>query len=161
LFYTKKQLKLGFLLVLMCCIVCHSFIAQAALGKKSNSQVRLQPIIANGSDHSFFDTETMKYIKDPYRNAFILEVWIRTNDNNLNGGYNLTQYYLRLSPRQYQQMESIDYDKDLNMIESKKTIYSDNRWKDIIPESVADGWYHEVVKYAKENKIISKGSGKN
>lgn len=154
--YKLNQVKTGILFSLVCYIIFSSFSPQVADAKAS--RVRLQPVIVNGSDNTFFDTETVKYIKDPYRDVFILEVWIRTDDINLNGGYNLTQYYIRFEPRQYQQMQSIDYDKNSRIIEQSKEVYSDSRWKGVIPASIADAWYHQVFKYAKDNKIMSKRS---
>jgi hypothetical protein len=161
LLYKLNQLRIGLLLGLICYIILSLFIVQVSYAKAKDVRVRLQPIIVNGADNTFFDTETLKYIKDPYRNVLLLETWIRTDDTNLKGGYNLTKYYIRLESRQYQQMQSIDYDNNAKVIEQSKPIYSDSRWKEIIPESIADAWYHQVIKYVKDNKIISKRSVPN
>lgn len=154
--YQAKQLRIGILLSLICYIVFSSFVTQVAHAKTKEPYLRLQPVIANGCDKTFFDAETIKYIKDPYREVYILETWIRTDDANLKGGYNLTKYYLRLEPRQYQKIQSIDYDKNGKVIEQNKDVYTDSRWQVIIPESIADSWYHQVFKYVKDNKIFNK-----
>lgn len=159
--YTGKQLGIGILVSLVCYITLSAFFVQVSYAKAKAPLVRLQPVIVNGSDNTFFDTETVKFIRDPYRGVPILEAWVRTNDMNLKGGYNLTKYYIRLEPRQYQQMQSIDYDVNAKIIEQNKDVYSDSRWKGIIPESIADAWYHQIIKYAKDYKLISKRSGIN
>jgi hypothetical protein len=108
-----------------------------------------------------FDTETIKYTKDPYRNEFLLDVWIKTLPDQDNGSYSLTHYLFRLKDREMMLLEQIEYGSSGEILYQSLNKYNAALWTQIIPETLAEKWYSALLKYAQINDVTLRKEYKN
>ena len=115
----------------------------------------------------YLDTETVRYIKDPYRDENLIDAWIKIVcepdgaaaeiKNRKSKGlstegydrlfYSVRRYYFRLKERQMQLMISRDFAIDGTQLEIQKYEYSAARWDDLAPSTLGDYWYGKVRGY--------------
>lgn len=117
----------------------------------SAQEKRYENIIYQGKIVSTFDTETIHYEKDPYRDELLIDVWIKTIPDQYSGSYSLSHYYFRQQKREFMLIRQLEYNGDNQIIGDYSITYDPNLWSTIIPETVSDQWYITTLKYAKEN----------
>lgn len=128
---------------------------------------RYLKITENAAYTYYLDTETVRYIKDPYLEEKLIDVWIkivceqsgaeaeiknRENKGMITEGYDkfsysVRRYYFRLNERQMQMLTSRDFASDGSQLEFQKCIYAATRWDDLAPNTVGDLWYSKVRWY--------------
>ena len=139
---------------LVCLTIFLTFADGGVLQAAAPGAERFQPVVANDKISTSLDTQTIRYLKDPYREENLLDAWLKTIERET-GGYNLSRYYFRVKERQYQMISSLDFDAEGNLLSTERNSYS-SRFKDVIPETLAEKWYDAVIKYEKEVMAIKK-----
>lgn len=135
--------------------------------------------IAEDSAFTYYlDTETARYIKDPYRDENLIDAWIKmecaengvvaeiknrrskglSTDGYEDFFYSVRRYYFRLKERQMQLMISRDFARDGSQLEIKQYDYSAIRWDDLAPSTLGDYWYGKVRSYMEKREAEEKGS---
>lgn len=109
---------------------------------------RFQNVFLNDIISTSFDTITLCYVNDPYRDEKLLDVWVKTTEID-GGDYNLNRYYLRLKERQYQLVSTFKISSQGEEI-SRETYPYSSKFKEVIPESSFEKVYDAVRKYQKE-----------
>jgi hypothetical protein len=108
-----------------------------------------------------FDTETIKYAKDPYRNELLLNVWIKSLPDQNSGSYDLTHYLFRLKDREMMLLEQIEYSSSGEVLYQTLNKYDATLWTQIIPETLQEKWYSSILKYAQINDATLHNKYKN
>lgn len=108
-----------------------------------------------------FDTETLRYEKDCYRDELLINVWIKTVPETKSGEYSLNHYLFRLNERELMFLDQIQYDTDGKIVNKTSNTYDINLWTKIVPETVAEKWYSTILKYANDNDKKLKQQYKN
>lgn len=98
-----------------------------------------------------FDTTTLKYEKDCYRDELLINVWIKTTADSDSGDYNLYHYLFRQKNREFMLLDQIHFNSSGKIIHKLSNTYDANSWTQIIPETVTDKWYSSISKYAQDN----------
>ena len=139
-----------------CLSLTDAGIAAAAGAAGANTAVaeRFQLLVSNDKINTMLDMHTIRYCKDPYRDENLVDAWVKTVERE-NGGYNLSRYYFRIKERQYQMITSLEFDADGNLISTERNPYS-SRFKDVIPETLAEKWYDAAMQYEKDVLAIKK-----
>jgi hypothetical protein len=97
-----------------------------------------------------FDTKTIKYEKDPYRDELLVNVWIKTSNERITS-YSLSNYIFRINKREIMQLDKVDFNGNDQIINKNKYVYDPNSWAPVIPETTADKWYITIMEYVKKN----------
>jgi|GEM_PF-3211311 len=128
---------------------------------------RYLKIAENAAYTYYLDIETVRYIKDPYLEEKIIDVWIKIvcEENGSKAeienrgkkgmvtegydkfSYSVRRYYLRLNERQMQMLASRDFASDGSQLEFQKYNYAAVRWDDLAPNTLGDLWYSKVRWY--------------
>lgn len=98
-----------------------------------------------------FDKETFRYVKDPYKNELLIDVWIKTFPETARVAYSLNHYLFQLSDRKMMALELIDFNSSGRILNTRANKYDPERWSPIIPETLAEKWYEAIYKYAQQN----------
>lgn len=98
-----------------------------------------------------FDKETFKYVKDPYKNELLIDVWIKTFPETTRVAYSLNHYLFQLNDRKMMSLELIDFNSNGRILSTTSNKYAPERWNLIIPETLAEKWYESIYKYAQQN----------
>ncbi len=133
------------------CLTVFLTLANGGVLQAAPAAERFQPIVANDKISTSLDTQTIRYFKDPYRDENLLDAWVKTVERET-GGYNLSRYYFRIKERQYQMISSLDFDAEGRLLSTERNSYS-SRFKDVIPETLAEKWYDAAIKY--ENEVLA------
>jgi hypothetical protein len=98
-----------------------------------------------------FDTKTIKYEKDPYRDELLVNVWIKTSNERITS-YSLSNYIFRINKREIMQLDKVDFNGNDQITNKTKHVYDPISWASIIPETTADKWYISIMDYVKKNE---------
>jgi len=136
-------------------------------------------LIGENSNYTYYlDTETVRYIPDPYRDEKLVDAWIRLvptetgrqleiktrQADNLDilgyddFGYSMRRFYFRTMQRQIQRMHLKDFSATDKPLETRISKYEAVRWEDIVPNTPPDEWYIFIMKFM-ENKSNDSGKG--
>lgn len=94
------------------------------------------------------DTETFRYVKDPYLNEQLLSVWIKVYNN---GGYSINHYFFRIHNRKMMLLNRINHNANGQVVNEVTNKYDPASWSEISPESVCEAWYNSALKYSQDN----------
>lgn len=119
--------------------------------KATTPPVRFQDIIYDNVTISQFDTQTLKYEKDPYRDEILLNVWIKAPIDPSDQTYTLYNYLVRTNTREVMMSNRIDFDASGRMIQNMSNRYNPSLWTTVLPETPTEKWYTAVTAYAKKN----------
>ena len=123
-----------------------------AASKPHEPPPRFKEILQGSLTVGQFDTETLKYERDSYRNELVVNVWIKTKPDENNGRYSLNHYLFRVNEREYMLLDLIQYNNLVgNITYHKSNIYDMTLWTKIIPETEVENWYVPVLKYVQAN----------
>ncbi|MDU2064881.1 MAG: hypothetical protein E6713_08555 [Sporomusaceae bacterium] len=151
------------ILVLMMILMAYTTVfaaggAQAELdkrdAKKTDKPVVVEPathfanIDVQGETKFYFDTNTIRYTKDPYRDELLIDVWIKTP---LKQGFTLNRYLLRMQEREYMLTSGLIYANETKLLSQEKYAYQPERWSPVIPGSPQSIWYQSIINYASQN----------
>ena len=138
-------------------------------------------LMNNNDNYSYYlDTETVRYIPDPYRDEKLIDAWIkvvptengrqveirkRQNDKlNTYGyedfNYSMRRYNFRLNQRQMQRVYLRDFSSNGAVLDTQSDVYDAARWEDIIPDSSGEVWYKAALKRFEKKDSVIEGSGK-
>lgn len=123
----------------------------ADAAKAATPPVRFQDIVYDNVTISQFDTQTLKYEKDPYRDEILLNVWVKTPIDTFDQTYTLYNYLLRTNTREVMTINRIDFDASGRMIQNMSNRYNPSLWTTVLPETPTEKWYTAVTAYAKKN----------
>ncbi|XFO67757.1 hypothetical protein SPSIL_039760 [Sporomusa silvacetica DSM 10669] len=107
-----------------------------------------------------FDTKTLRYEKDCYRDELLLSVWIKTTEIN-RSDYYLNHYLFRLKDRELMLLDQIHLNSAGTIIRQLSNTYDMNLWTQIVPETETEKWYTSILKYAHDNDKKLKTEYKN
>ncbi len=149
-------------LVVLCAVANTALAAEATAGAQTANTAgqipapeRFQVIAATERTNVTLDTQTIRYVQDPYREEKLVDAWVKTIDRDT-GGYNLSRYYFRTSERQAQLITSMDFDSDGNVLATERNSYAVKGFKDVIPETPEEKSYNAALQYAKEKLTVKK-----
>lgn len=131
------------LLVTLLVFVCSSAIVLAAAPRYEN-------IVTEDAVVAQFDTTTLRYEKDPYRDEKLVSVWIK-NTSEFSYDNTLKHYLFRINERQMMLMDTADYNSSGQVIAKTSNQYNPSLWAPILPETVQEASYSAVLKYAHSN----------
>lgn len=97
-----------------------------------------------------FDTQTLKYVKDPYRDELLLDIWIKSTDAD-GKSYSLNHYLFRLNKREMMPLDLIDFNNNGQIVNKTSYAYDPTSWSLVIPETSAEKWYQFAIDYATKN----------
>lgn len=112
--------------------------------------VRFENIIYLDNPIAQFDKDTIKYVKDPYRDELLLDVWIKTIPD-AKGNYSMNRYWFRLKEREMMPVIECDYNAEGIVVSQKMHTYDVALWKPILPETMVEKWYTATLNYAHTN----------
>jgi len=98
-----------------------------------------------------FDTQTLKYEKEPYRNVILLNVWVKTPMHPIDKTYTLYNYLYSTKTQEMVVLDQIDFDLNGQIINKISNQYNPSLWDKILPETLAERRYLAVSEYAKIN----------
>lgn len=98
-----------------------------------------------------FDTETVRYKKDPYRNELLLDVWIKTLPDQDSGSYSLYHYLFRIKEREMMSLDQIQFSPSGKILSKLSNKYDPTLWTSIIPETDSENWYLTIADYTQAN----------
>lgn len=127
------------------------YTASTADAKATTPPVRFQDIIYDNATISQFDTQTLKYEKDPYRDEILLNVWIKTPIEPADQTYTLYNYLVKTNTREVMTINRIDFDASGRMLQNMSNKYNSALWTTVLPETLTEKWYTAVTAYAKKN----------
>ncbi|CQR70314.1 hypothetical protein SOV_38490 [Sporomusa ovata DSM 2662] len=107
-----------------------------------------------------FDTETLRYEKDCYRDELLLSVWIKTTELD-RSDYYLNHYLFRLKDRELMLLDQIHFNSAGTIIRQISNTYDANLWTQIVPETETEKWYTSILQYAHDNDKKLKKEYKN
>jgi len=122
---------------------CSSTIGLAAASRYENI-VTEEAVVAQ------FDTTTLRYEKDPYRDEKLVSVWIK-NTSDFSYDYTLKHYLFRLNEPQILLMNTVEYNSNGQVIGKVSNQYNPTLWAPVLPETVSESCYSAVLKYAQAN----------
>lgn len=105
----------------------------------------------------YLDTQNLKRMKIPYSGSEdILDVWIRLLKTDTSGEYSYPQkyylehYYLRPKKKQVQFLSELEVTGRPNNAIRERS-YSVRNWENLVPGSLEDEIYNNVIKYMKSD----------
>ena len=130
-----------------------------AADKEAASRERFQELFADGSYTYYMDTKNAQWIPMPHSgNEYIADVWVKlvqkegSADYSYPPKYFLEHYYIRPSTKQIQFLSELEVTgRPDNAI--KERAYSVQNWENLVPGSLEDDIYHEVLKRMKKNRL--------
>lgn len=131
------------LFVTLLVFACSSAIGLAAASRYEN-------IVTEDAVIAQFDTTTLRYEKDLYRDEKLIGVWIKST-SDFSYDYTLKHYLFRLNERQMLLMDTVDYNSNGQVIGKTATQYNPSLWTPVLPETVQEACYNAVLKYAQTN----------
>lgn len=131
------------LFVTLLVFACSSAIALAATSRYENIETD-EAVVAQ------FDTTTLRYEKDPYRDEKLISVWIK-NTSEFSYDSTLKHYLFRLNERQMLLMDTADYNSNGQVIAKNSNQYNPTLWAPVLPETVQESCYNAALKYAQTN----------
>lgn len=131
------------LFVTLLVFACSSAITLAAASRYENIETE-EAVVAQ------FDTTTLRYEKDPYRDEKLVSVWIK-NTSEFSYDSTLKHYLFRLNERQMLLMATADYNSSGQVIAKTSNQYNPDLWAPVLPETVQESCYNAVLKYAQTN----------
>jgi len=124
------------------------FACSSAIGLAAAS--RYENIVTDDAVVAQFDTTTLRYEKDPYRDEKLVSVWIKST-SEFSYDSTLKHYWFRLNERQMLLMDTADYNGSGQVIGKTSTQYNPSFWAPVLPETVPEACYSAVLKYAQTN----------
>lgn len=117
----------------------------------------------NGYDY-YMDTRNARWILMPHSgDEYILDVWVRLTQQDDNADYSyppkyfLEHYYIRPDKQQIQFLSELEVTgRPDNEIQERS--YSMQHWENLVPGSIEDEIYHQVLAKMGKNKLKGKSS---
>lgn len=130
-----------------------------AAEKKEKSKERFQELFADSSYIYYMDTKNAHWILMPHSgNEYIADVWVKlvqkegSADYSYPPKYFLEHYYIRPSTKQIQFLSELEVTgRPDNAIQERA--YSVQNWENLVPGSLEDDIYHEVLQRMKKNHL--------
>lgn len=130
-----------------------------AAENKEKSKERFQELFADSSYIYYMDTKNAHWIPMPHSgNEYIADVWVKlvqkegSADYSYPPKYFLEHYYIRPSTKQIQFLSELEVTgRPDNAI--KERAYSVQNWENLVPGSLEDDIYHEVLQRMKKNRL--------
>lgn len=114
----------------------------------SMEPVRFAAVEQNGAVIAQFDTQTLAYEKDPYRDELLVNVWLKPTPDNMLDSYQLQHYLFRMTKREIMLIDQVDYSRSGGVLSRITKDYSPALWTVPLPETVEESYYSAVLKYA-------------
>lgn len=132
---------------------------KATENKESDSKERFQELFTDGSYIYYMDTKNAHWVPMPHSgDEYIADVWVKLVQKEESADYSyppkyfLEHYYIRPSKRQIQFLSELEVTgRPDNAI--KERAYSVQNWENLVPGSLEDDIYHEVLKRMKKNNL--------
>jgi hypothetical protein len=131
------------LLITLLVFACSSATGLAAASRYEN-------IVTEDAVVAQFDTTTLRYEKDPYRDEKLVSVWIKST-SDFSYDYTLKHYLFRLNERQMLLMDTVDYSSNGQALGQTSNEYNPILWTPVLPETVQEASYTAALKYAQTN----------
>lgn len=131
---------------------------------------RYLKVASNSAYNYYLDTETVRYIRDPYLDEQLIDAWLKitaaddisntelenqqvTENNRF--GYSVRRYYFRLKERQMQLLTLQDFSTNGTPLNSEKYTYAAVRWDDIAPNTLGEVWYGKIRTYLESKQNLN------
>lgn len=132
---------------------------KSAEKKEENSKERFQELFADDSYIYYMDTKNAHWIPLPHSgNEYVADVWVKlvqkegSADYSYPPKYFLEHYYIRPSTKQIQFLSELEVTgRPDNAIQERA--YSVQNWENLVPGSLEDDIYHEVLQRMKKNRL--------
>lgn len=114
----------------------------------SMEPARFVPVEQGNTVIAQFDTQTLAYEKDPYRDELLVNVWLKTTPDNMLDTYQLQHYLFRMTKRQIMLIDQVDYSRSDGVLSRISKDYRPALWTAPLPEAMEESYYSAVLKYA-------------
>ena len=130
-----------------------------ASNERNSKEQRFQELFTDGSYIYYMDTKNAHWVPMPHSgDEYIADVWVKLVQKEESADYSyppkyfLEHYYIRPSKRQIQFLSELEVTgRPDNAI--KERAYSVQNWENLVPGSLEDDIYHEVLKRMKKNSL--------
>ena len=134
------------------CLMFSLFLLLCSPAGFAADDSRYENIVVNDVIIAQFDKETLQYQKDPYHNALLISVWIKTYPDPNSTSYDLNHYLLQPQERKMLHMDWVECYGSGKIRQELHNTYDPAHWSEIVPATNQDSWYMAVSAYVKDHQ---------